>query len=71
MNNKNLILKKQTLVNIADAIRAKTGSAELIAIEDLDDAVANLHIGEGGNGGGIIDVEELPGYGPIPATDIE
>lgn len=45
MNNKNLILKKQTLVNIADAVRAKTGSVELIAIEDLDNAVAAIPSG--------------------------
>lgn len=61
MNDKNLILKKQTLVDIADAIREKTGSVESIAIEDLDDAVAGIQAGEGGNGGGLVEVDELQG----------
>jgi hypothetical protein len=68
MNDQNLILKKQALIDIADAIRAKTGSSDKIQVADLDDAIKNI---SGGNGGGIIDVEELPGHQPIPATDIE
>jgi hypothetical protein len=47
MNDKKLILKKQTLVNIADAVRAKTGSTDLIRIEDLDDAVTAISDGGG------------------------
>lgn len=52
-----LILNKQTLADIADAVREKTGSEDLIAIEDLDDAVKHI---SGGNGGGIVEVDELP-----------
>jgi hypothetical protein len=69
MSNKILTLRQKTIVDIADAIRNKTGSSELIKIEDLDDAIAAIDVVEGT--GGIIDVEELPGHQPIPATDIE
>jgi hypothetical protein len=65
MSNKILTIKKSTLVDIADQIRAKTGSADLIAIEDLDDAVANLQ----GGGGGVVEVDVLPEpylYTPVP-----
>jgi hypothetical protein len=55
MNDKKLILKKQTLVNIADAVRAKTGSTDLIRIEDLDDAIKNIS-GSGTSGGGASDI---------------
>jgi hypothetical protein len=69
MSNKILTLRQKTIVDIADAIRNKTGSSELIKIEDLDDAIAAIDVAEGA--GGIIDVEELHGHKPIPATDIE
>jgi hypothetical protein len=39
---KRLILDKQTLIDIANAVRNKTGSDDLVAIEDLDDAVAAI-----------------------------
>jgi hypothetical protein len=57
MSNKILTLRQKTIVDIADAIRNKTGSSELIKIEDLDDAIKRI---SGGNGGGVIEVDELP-----------
>ena len=43
-----LTLNKQTLVDIADAVREKTGSEDLIAVEDLDDAVKSISGSESG-----------------------
>jgi hypothetical protein len=54
MNDQNLILKKQTLIDIADAIRAKTGSSDKIKVKDLDEAVSA--IAGSGDGGGEMDV---------------
>jgi hypothetical protein len=65
-----LTLNKQTLVDIADAVREKTGSEDLIAIEDLDDAVKNIS-GGGNGGGGIVEVDDLPNPAlaiPVPNT---
>lgn len=45
MNDKILKIKKSTLADIANKVRAKTGSTDLIAIEDLDDAVAAISSG--------------------------
>lgn len=47
MNDKILTIKKSTLVDIADQVRAKTGSTDLIKVADLDDAVANMSAGSG------------------------
>lgn len=46
--SKILTLQKQTLVDIADAVREKTGNEELIAVEDLDDAVRGISGSESG-----------------------
>jgi hypothetical protein len=54
MNDKILKIKKSTLVDIADQVRAKTGSTDKIKVKDLDEAVANLQ------GGGNIEVDVLP-----------
>lgn len=51
MNDKVLKIKKSTLVDIANEVRAKTGSTDLIKIADLDDAIKN--ISGSGSGGGI------------------
>lgn len=45
MNDKILTIKKSTLVDIANEVRAKTGSTDLIKVADLDDAVANIQGG--------------------------
>lgn len=47
MNDKILTIKKSTLVDIANEVRAKTGSTDLIKVADLDDAVKEL------SGGGV------------------
>jgi hypothetical protein len=47
MNDKVLIIKKSTLVDIANEVRAKIGSTDLIAIKDLDDAIAAISSGGG------------------------
>lgn len=47
MNDKILKIKKSTLVDIADQVRAKTGSTDKIKVKNLDDAVANLQGGGG------------------------
>ena len=46
-----LFLNQQTLVDIADAVREKTGNEDLITIGDLDDAVRG--ISGGGESGGV------------------
>lgn len=43
-------IKKSTLVDIANAVREKTGSSDTIKVENLDDAVAGI---SGGGGGGV------------------
>lgn len=48
MGEKLLILKEQTLIDIANAIRTKTGTNELIEIQNLDAAIAVIQ-GGGGN----------------------
>jgi hypothetical protein len=48
MREKLFILKEQTLIDIANAIRTKTGTNELIKIQNLDDAIAVIQ-GGGGN----------------------
>lgn len=45
MADKILKIKKSTLVDIADQVRAKTGSTDKIKVSDLDDAVANISAG--------------------------
>lgn len=58
MNDDKLyMIKKSTLVDIANAVRNKTGSTDLIKVSDLDDAVANMSLSSGGS---LIDVEQLP-----------
>lgn len=42
MSDKILTIKRSTLVDIANEVRAKTGSSDLIKVSDLDDAVADL-----------------------------
>lgn len=54
MNDKILTIKKSTLVDIANQVRAKTGLTDLIKVADLDDAVAEL------SGGGVVDIDVLP-----------
>lgn len=54
MADKILKIKKSTLVDIADQVRAKTGSTDKIKVKDLDEAVANLQ------GGGVVEVDVLP-----------
>lgn len=49
MKEKRLILKEQTLIDIANAIRTKTGTNELIKIQNLDDAIALIQGGGSGN----------------------
>lgn len=69
MSDKILTIKKSTLVDIANQIREKNGSTDLIKVADLDDAVAEL------SGGGVVEVDVLPEptvvvpgtQGPIPA----
>lgn len=56
MTDKILKIKKSTLVDIADQVRAKTGSTDKIKVSDLDDAVANI------SGGGAIDPMKLSSY---------
>lgn len=56
MSDKILTIKKSTLEDIADQVRAKTGSTELIKVADLDDAVKELS----GGGGGVVEVDVLP-----------
>lgn len=65
MNDKILTIKKSTLVDIANEVRAKTGSTDKIKVKDLDDAVKELS----GGGGGIVEVDVLPEpylYTPVP-----
>jgi hypothetical protein len=49
MREKLFILKEQTLIDIANAIRTKTGTNELIKIQNLDYAIAVIQ------GGGVND----------------
>lgn len=42
MSKEFLVLRRETLVDIADAIRLKTGSSDSIAIDDLNEAVENI-----------------------------
>lgn len=71
MNDKILTIKKSTLVDIANQVRAKTGSTDLIKVADLDDAVKEL------SGGGIVEVDVLPEIFfagdsiPVPSSQIE
>lgn len=71
MADKILTIKKSTLVDIANEVRAKTGSTDLIKVADLDDAVKELS-----GGGGVIEVDILPeqmvvdpgSKSPVPAS---
>ena len=67
MNDKILTIKKSTLEDIADQVRAKTGSTAKIKVKDLDEAVAEL------SGGGVVEVDVLPAAtvvekGVLPAS---
>ena len=42
MSKEYLVLRRETLVDIADAIRLKTGSSDSIAIDDLNEAVESI-----------------------------
>ena len=48
-NEKEYQIKRSTLVDIANAIREKTGKTDRIKVSDLDDAVKELSAG--GSGG--------------------
>lgn len=56
-----LTLKRQTVVDIANAIRSKTNSDKAIKIEDLDDAIGEIESGGGGSA-----MLERPGNQPVP-----
>jgi hypothetical protein len=65
MNDKILKIKKSTLVDIANEVRTKTGSTDLIKIADLDDAIKNI---SGGSNGVLIEYDSstvLPNTGTI------
>ena len=64
MEKEFLTLKRQTVVDIANAIRSKTNSNKAIRIEDLDDAIEEIESG-GASGGGSAMLER-PGIQPVP-----
>lgn len=49
-----LNVKKSTLVDIANKIREKTGSTDLIKVKDLDDAIANIGGSSAGETGHLV-----------------
>lgn len=70
MNDKILKIKKSTLVDIADQVRAKTGSTDKIKVKDLDEAVSAIA------GGGCVEVDVLPDImlegpkEPVPSNQV-
>ena len=56
--NKEYTIKRQTLVDIANALREKTGKTELIKVLELDDAIKEINLGSSKT---IIDVEASVG----------
>lgn len=49
MNENYLKIKEQTLVDIADAIRSRTGETDLITVSNLDDKIKLLSLSDGSN----------------------
>lgn len=58
-------IKRSTLVDIANAIREKTGKTDLIKVSDLDDAIKELSAGGGVGSSKIIDAPASSGEPPV------